>query len=140
MPLPQLDNLVRIGKLKNEAPAQSEIEGLLHSGEARIKDAENPTLSLESRFDLAYNAGHAFALAALRFHGYRSESRYLVFQALVHTVSLANDQWRVLDQAHGKRNRAEYEGELDVDEALVGAMIRIARDVQARVVALGPIA
>lgn len=139
MPLPQLDNLVRIGKMKTEPPAQSELDGLLRSGDVRIKDAENPTLSLESRFDLAYNASHAFALAALRFHGYRSENRYLVFQALAHTVNLANEQWRVLDQAHAKRNRAEYEGELDVDDALVEAMIRIAREVQTRVIAFGVI-
>ena len=49
-------------------------------------------LSLESRFDLAYNAGHALALAALRFRGYRSESRYLVFQCLQHTIDLPPQQ------------------------------------------------
>ena len=40
------------------------------------------SLSLDSRFDLAYNAAHAFSLAALRWHGYRSEHRYTVFQCL----------------------------------------------------------
>ena len=139
MSTPQLDNLVRIGQLKVEAPAQPELDGLLRSGTARITDAENTTLSLESRFDLAYNAAHAFALAALRFHGYRSENRYLVFQALQHSVGLPPEQWRVLDQAHSKRNRAEYEGDLDVDLNLVEAIIRVARDVQARVLALGPV-
>ena len=72
MPSP-LDNLVTIGKLKTEPPAQSELDGLLRSGAARIKDAENASLSLESRFDLAYNAAHAFSLAALRHRGYRSD-------------------------------------------------------------------
>jgi hypothetical protein len=67
MPSPHLDNLVRIGQLKAEAAAQAEIDGLLRSGAARIKDAENEQLSIESRFDLAYNAAHAFSLAALRF-------------------------------------------------------------------------
>lgn len=62
----QLDNLVAIGKLKAESPAQEELDGLMHSGRVRIKDAENEALSLESRFDLAYNAAHAFSLAALR--------------------------------------------------------------------------
>ena len=61
----QLDNLVRIGKLKAELASQSEIDGLMRSGASRIKDAENEQLSIESRFDLAYNAAHAFSLAAL---------------------------------------------------------------------------
>ena len=48
---------------------------LLRSGDARLNDAANPSLSLESRFDLTYNAAHALALAALRRLGYRSWSR-----------------------------------------------------------------
>lgn len=137
MPSPQLDNLVKIGKLKVEAPAQAEIDGLIRSGSVRLVDAENDKLSFESRFDLAYNAAHALALAALRFHGYRSDNRYIVFQALPHTLGLANEQWRVLDQAHSKRNRAEYEGTLDADSKLLESLIRVAREVEARVLALG---
>lgn len=135
-----LDNLVRIGKLKAEPPAQAEFDGLVRSGLVRLRDAENATLSLESRFDLAYNAAHALSLAALRWHGYRSENRYLVFQSLTHTLALDASQWRVLDQAHNKRNLAEYEGDLDVDDALVEALIRTARTVAERVAALGPVA
>ena len=129
----ELDNLVRIGQLKPEPPAEAELEGLLRSGSRRLADAERTDLSLESRFDLAYNAAHALALTALRAEGYRSESRYLVFQCLQHTVNLPNEQWRVLDQAHRKRNLAEYEGEVDVDEQLVEAMLRVAREVEQRV-------
>ncbi len=132
MPSP-LDNLVAIGQLKVEPPAAAELAGLLRSGAVRIKDAENATLDLESRFDLAYNAAHAFSLAALRHHGYRSENRYTVFQTLTHTVSMPAAQWRVLDDAHRKRNRAEYEGASDMDLALVEAVIRVAREVERRV-------
>lgn len=134
-----LDNLVRIGKLKIEPPAQTEIDGLMRSGLARLHDAENASLALESRFDLAYNAAHALSLAALRWHGYRSDSRYLVFQSLTHTLGLEAALWRVLDQAHHKRNLAEYEGDLDVDEALVSALLRVARAVADGVAALGPV-
>jgi hypothetical protein len=126
----ELDNLVRIGRLKPEPPAQIELDGLLRSGSRRLVDAERTELSLESRFDLAYNAALALALAALRARGYRSESRYLVFQCLQHTIDLPNEQWRVLDQAHRKRNLAEYEGEMDVDEQLVEAMLRVARNIE----------
>ena len=45
----------------------------------------------------------------------------------------------MLDQAHRKRNLAEYEGDLDVDEALVLALIRVAKNVADRVQALGPL-
>jgi uncharacterized protein (UPF0332 family) len=133
---PQLDNLVKIGQLKAEPPVKSELQGLLRSGRRRLIDAERAELSLESRFDLAYNAAHALALAALRAKGYRSESRYLVFQCLQHTLDLPSEQWRVLDQAHRKRNLAEYEGEMDIDEQLVEAMLRVAREVEQRVAKL----
>jgi hypothetical protein len=139
MPSPQLDNLVRIGQLKAEPAAQAELDGLMRSGARRIKDAENQQLSTESRFDLAYNAAHAFSLAALRFHGYRSENRFLVFQSLQHTLKLAPQKWRVLDQAYKKRNLVEYEGSVDVDTSLLEALIRIAREVEAGVMALGPL-
>ncbi len=139
MGLPQLDNLVRIRQLKAEAAAQSEIDGLIRSGKARLKDAQTESLSLDGRFDLAYNAAHAFSLAALRWHGYRSENRYTVFQCLQHTVKLPPEQRRVLDQAHRKRNVAEYEGDLDVDQKLVESLIRVANEVAARVTALGPL-
>ena len=93
-------------------------------------------LSLESRFDLTYNAAYALSLAALRYWGYRSESRYVVFQCLPHTLGLPPEQWRVLDQAHRKRNLAEYEGATDIDEQLVAAMLRVAREVAKRLDAL----
>src|SRR3569832_2221820 len=115
MPLERLDNLVAIGKLKAEAPAQTELDGLCRSGSERLRDSRRKALSLSSRFDLVYNAGHAFALAALRFHGYRSESRYIVFQVLTDTIGLPDPQWRILDDAHRNRNRSEYEGDIDLD-------------------------
>ncbi len=95
-------------------------------------------MSRESPFDLAYNAAHALALAAARWHGYRSKNRYLVFQCLTHTLALPSEQWRVLDQAHRKCNLAECEGDVDVDVALVEAIIRVAREVEERVAGLTP--
>jgi hypothetical protein len=77
--------------------------------------------------------------AALRWHGYRSENRYLVFQCLPHTLGLPNEQWRVLDQARRKRNLAEYAGDLDIDLALLDAMVRVTEEVLRLVTALAPI-
>ena len=129
MTSPELNNLTRIGQLKVEAYAQSEYDGLVRSGVLRLQDAQNVHLNPESRFDLAYNAAHAFSLAALRRHGFRSESRYIVFQCLTHTLDLPDEQWRVLEQAHRKRNLAEYEGDGVVDEALLAALIRVTNTV-----------
>lgn len=122
----KLDNLVRIGQLKSEPATEEEIAGLLRSGTVRLADAKNENLSQESRFDLAYNAAHALSHAALRPAGYRSENRYLVFQCTQHTLDLASEHWRVLDQADRKRNLAEYEGDIDVDDQLLDALIRVA--------------
>ncbi len=119
--MPQaLDNLSGPGKpLKAEAPDATEIAGLLRTGVARLNDARNTALALESQFDLAYNAAHALCLAALRRAGYRSGNRYIVFQVLPHTLGLGPEVWRVLDKCHNARNLGEYEGLLDVDERLV---------------------
>jgi len=120
-----LENLARIGKLTAEPPSQVETAGLVKSAKSRLRDAQNPQNSVESRFDLAYGAAHALALAALRHHGYRSEHRYMVFQCLEHTLQLPAAQWRVLNDAHRKRNIAEYEGSWDIDDRLLEALIRI---------------
>jgi hypothetical protein len=80
-------------------------------------------LSLESRFDLAYNAAHALSLAALRRKGYRSENRYIVFQLLPLTTGVPTSVWRILAKCHGIRNTAEYEGIIDLDDRLVLSLI-----------------
>ena len=134
-----LENLVRGGQLKREPPARQELDGLIRSGHARLRDAENAALSMESRCDLAYNAAHALSLAALRWHGFRSENRYLVFQTLAHTLKLPASQWRVLASAHQKRNYVEYEGIADIDEQLVAAILRVTREVAARLATLAPL-
>lgn len=131
-----LENLVKVRKLHREAADPVEINGLIHSGSVRLQDARLKSLSLESRFDLTYNAAHALSLAALRFCGYRSDNRYLVFQCLQHTLDLPSAKWRVIDLAHRKRNLAEYEGAIDVDEALVESLFAVAEEVRVAVVAL----
>ena len=135
----ELANLARIGKLTAEPGAPSEITGLLTSGSERLADARNEGLALSSRFDLAYNAAHAFSLAALRWHGYRSDNRYLVFQILPHTLGLPAATWRVLAKAHEVRNVAEYAGHLDADTTLLLNLIEAAEAVRAAIAALPPL-
>lgn len=126
MPTP-LENLSGPGKpLRPEPPDDNETHGLLRTGLARLHDAGNAQLALESRFDLAYNAAHALCLAALRVAGYRSSNRYIVFQVLPHTLGLGPRVWRVLDKCHTVRNLGEYEGLLEVDDRLLTDLITAA--------------
>jgi hypothetical protein len=129
MTSPELESLVTIGKLKRELCPAREFEGLVRSGEARLSDAGRAELAMESRFDLAYNAAHSLALAALRAKGYRSDSRYVVFQVLPHTLGLPVGTWRVLAKCHERRNLAEYEGVVDVDERLLADLLKAAQAV-----------
>ena len=122
--------------LRAEPPDAKEFAGLLRSGLSRLKDAGNQSLSLESRFDLGYNAAHALCLAALRWHGYRSSNRYIVFQLLPHTLGLGPDVWRVLSKCHDVRNLGEYEGDLNIDDRLVTDLIAACQAVAAKVKAL----
>lgn len=135
----QLNNLVKTRSLKAEPGSQTEFDGLLRSGKARLIDAHNEILSIESRFDLAYNAAHALALAALRWQGYRSENRYIVFQTLEHTLGIAPAVWRVLALCHDRRNLAEYEGHLEVDDQLISDLIKAAELLLDKVSALGAV-
>ena len=109
--------------LKAEPANANEFAGLKRSGQARLRDAINKTLSLESRFDLAYNAAHALCLAALRWHGYRSNNRYIVFQLLPNTLGLGSEVWRVLSKCHDIRNAGEYGGDVNVDQRIVDDLI-----------------
>ena len=125
MSQPELENLIRIGQLKAEPRNTLEATRMLNMARTRLADAGLSKLSLEGRFTSGYNAAHAAALAALRWHGYRSENRYTVFQCLTHTLGWPPSRWRVFDAAHQKRNLAEYEGYLDVEESTVSEMCEL---------------
>jgi len=139
MTLVELDNLVKINKLKVEPPDQTEFDGLVASAKRRLQDAMVEVLSDEGRFSLAYGAAHALSLAAMRWHGYRSDNRYLVFQCLQHTIGLDSVKWRVLDQCHRVRNVAEYEGHLEINAQLLKELIEITEELLKMVETLGPV-
>lgn len=128
-----LENLTGAGKpLASEPTNTAELEGLVRSAQARLHDAHRAELSLESRFDLAYNAAHALCLAALRRLGYRAHHRYIVFQVLPHTLGLGPEVWRVLAKCHEVRNLGEYEGTLEIDENIVVSLVEATVAVRAK--------
>jgi len=121
MTSPNLENLARTGELQAEPPAKLEFDGLVASALSFLGDARKPSLAIVSRFNLAYEAAHALSLAALRWHGYRSNNRYMVFQVLEHTLGFKSADWRILADCHGIPDGGGVAGAaLHVDGARLG--------------------
>jgi hypothetical protein len=126
-----LENLVRVGQLKEEPPADDEITASLRKASIYLADAAIPSLSPPSRFMLAYDAAHALAFAALRANGFRPDSgrghRAVVFQTLAATIGAPPELWITLDRYHTRRNASEYGGMVEAsaseaDDLLAAAM------------------
>ena len=139
MTLERLDKLVETRLVNQEPPDQDEFDGLIERARRHLNDAQVVGVSEEGQFSLTYIASHSLALAAMRWHGYRTDKRYLVFQCLEHTVGIEKSQWGVLDKCHKQRNLAEYEGEMEVDSQLLKELVQITNELLALVEALGPI-
>jgi hypothetical protein len=134
----ELDNLVRIRNLKVEAASRKEFDGMVKSARRGLADAQNESIETDSQFDLAVEAAHKFALAALRREGYRSENRTTVFQALVHTLGTSNADLQIFLKAHNERNLAAYEGRVDINEKLLADLIGATKRLEAAVGKLTP--
>jgi hypothetical protein len=134
----ELDNLVKIASLKKESPSRYEYDGMIKSARRGLADAQNPTIETDSQFDLAYEAAHKFALAALRREGYRSENRITVFQTLVHTLATDKADLQTLLKAHNERNLAAYEGRVDIDRKLLADLVGATKRLQSAVGRLSP--
>src|ERR1700686_883985 len=120
----ELDNLVRINRLKSEPVSRVEFTGMLSSARTRLVHAQNERLDPDSQFDLAYGAAHRLALAALRHQGYRSENRSADVQIFL--------------KAHNERNLAEYEGRMEIDVGLLADLIRCTKKLEMAVGKLDP--
>jgi hypothetical protein len=134
----ELDNLVKIRKLKVEASSRKEFDGMLAAARRSLADAQNETIETDSQFDLAYGAAHRLALAALRQQGYRSDDRITVFQTLIHTLGTDKADIQIFLKAHNERNLAEYEGRVDIDEKLLADLIRCTKKLETAVGKLVP--
>ena len=132
----ELDNLVRINKLKLEPARRTEFDGMVRAARIRLTDAQNESLDSDSQFDLAYGAAHRLASAALRQHGYRSEDRITVFQTLVHTIGTDKADIQIFLRAHNARNLAEYEGRTEIDARLLADLVRCTKTLEAAVAKL----
>lgn len=139
MTLEALNNLAKIGEIHSESADFGEFNGLVKSARDRLQDIDQNKLSEAGQFDLAYNAAHALSLAALRWHGFRSTNRYQVFQCLTHTVNLSADIMQIFALCHQRRNIAEYEGYLEIEETLLSEFIKHTNDLLKTVESMEPI-
>ena len=126
----ELENLARYRKLIREPPNATEIDAYLNKGTDRLKDARMPALSLSSRFGLIYSAAHAFARAALRLAGYRTDSRALTFLCLEHTLGISAQDCRLFSTANDIRNAITYGGDPDPHEGFLDNLLQASLDLE----------
>jgi len=134
----KLDNLVGTGSLKAEPASRKEFDGMVKSARRGLTDAQNETIDADSQFDLAVEAAHKFALAALRREGYRSANRVTVYQTLVHTLAVSNADLQIFLKAHNERNLAAYEGRVDISKKLLADLVSATKRLEAAVDKLTP--
>lgn len=104
-----LQNILKIGQLKEHPPDANEVQRLLAAAARNIADARVTTISPETRFDAAYKTIMQAALAALMANGYRPDTNkpghhVTVVQGLTLTIGLAAARITVLDTLRRKRN------------------------------------
>lgn len=130
-----LDNLVRVGQLKPEPPADDEIASYLRKASIYLQDAALEGMSSAGRFMLAYDAAHSLAFAALRSKGYRPDAsrghRAIVFQTLETTVGAPKELWVALDRYHTRRNASEYAGMVEASATEADDLLELARQLEA---------
>ncbi|MEI2679660.1 MAG: DNA-binding protein [Burkholderiaceae bacterium] len=110
-----LQNLQRIGKIKDHAATVAEVQRLLAAIDRNIADAGVDAISDENRFDAAYKAVMQCALVAMLAAGYRPATNepghhQTMIQSLPLTLGVANDAWVVLDALRRQRNANDYTG------------------------------
>jgi len=134
-----LQNLLKIGQLKEHLPEAAEVQRLLAAAARNLADARVMSISPETRFDAAYKAIMQAALAALMANGFRPDTNrpghhVTVVQGLPLTIGLDTARVKVIDALRRTRNLSDYTGE-DIDHSSADHCIveaeRLLRDVSA---------
>jgi len=133
-----LDNLVGRGLEKAQAD-QDELSRYLERIRRKLADSRQTNISLDSRFDVAFEALLQIALAALRARGYRTASgaghQQLAIQALPKTIGIPSGEVRALDEFRKRRSAGLYLAEFEPSAAEVEALVAAADRLQKRLVA-----
>ena len=126
-----LQNLLKIGRLKEHAPTPAEVQRLLAAAERNLADSRVASISDETRFDAAYRAVTQCALAAMLAGGYRPSTsepghHQTLIQSLPLTLGVSNEIWVVLDALRRKRNASDYNGDVVQPEMVAEATAQAA--------------
>jgi uncharacterized protein (UPF0332 family) len=133
-----LENLLKIGQLEAHTTNAEQLGRLLSAAKRSLTDAEETTISNETRLDAAYRAITQLCMAVLWANGYRPRKsrpghHQVMIQSLVKSIGLDNDEMRLLDTFRVKRHAIGYTGE-DVDEESVNACTKAAEQLFQQVV------
>ena len=108
-----LENLIGKG-LQREPASNEEILRFIAKINTKLADAKNEHISLDSRFDLAYEALLQIGLAALRANNMRPDSRgghhILALQTLHTSIGYPKEKLRLLDEFRRQRAVGLYDG------------------------------
>lgn len=125
------------GWLTEHETNAGEIRNLLALVDRDLHDARSPELSVDWRFNIAYNAALQLAVISLAAAGYRAvrsgPHHHLAIQSLAHTISLGEDTIRLLDRFRRKRNVAEYDSAGIISEQEASEMFDLAHALRQRI-------
>jgi hypothetical protein len=123
--------------LEHETSRQ-EIAHLLKLVDRDLRDCHNASLSVDWRFNIAYNAALQsanLALAASGFRAGREAHHHRVIRSLEYTIKLDVKRITRFDAFRKKRNASEYDRAGAISEKELGEMISFAADLKDLVVA-----
>jgi len=123
------------GALRIHKPSRNEIAGLLALADRSLADAGIGALSVEGRFQFAYNAALTMATAALHAAGFRTNSNApghhaITIESIEHTFGADAALVRKFDGFRRKRNRVSYDAPVAVSEAEAAEILALARQLR----------
>ncbi len=127
-----LENLLKIGQLKEHTATAADVQKMLAAARRNLKDAALAQISGETRFDCAYKAIMQCALVAMWTNGYRPSTNLpghhqTLIQALTLSLGLAPERVFILDALRKKRNLNDYSGD-PIEDAAVNQCLSEAND------------
>lgn len=128
-----LEDWLNEGHLNSYKTSRKEIEQLFAVFERDMADARVEALSVERKFESAYNAALVMARAALATSGYRTSgegNHYWTIQSLAFTLQMNADAINQFNKFRQKRNTSNYEMIGVVSEQEVTEMIALAQELR----------
>lgn len=117
--------------LKSHKTSSEEIKQLFRIAERDLHDAGIPSISLEWRLAMAYNASLTYASIALNASGYRTSGEghhERLIESLKYTVAVKPDLIARFNLFRKKRNISSYDIAGTVSEYEVDEAIRLAKE------------